>query len=47
MNFSTADFSINDRKKLMLAHFDHFEGKQTSFNLEQLYEFLDKKVHNN
>lgn len=44
MNFSTVDFSINDRKKLMFSHFEHFEGKQSDFTLEQLYDFLDKKV---
>lgn len=44
MNFSTVDFSINDRKKLMISHFEHFEGKQSDFTLEQLYDFLDKKV---
>jgi len=44
MNFSTADFSINDRKKLMFSHFDHFEGKQSDFTITELYDFLDKKV---
>ena len=44
MNYSTSDFSLNDRKKLILSHFDHFESKQTDFTLDELYDFLDKKV---
>lgn len=46
MNYSTSDFSLNDRKKLVLSHFDQFESKQTDFTLNELYDFFDKKVQN-
>ena len=44
MNFSTTDFTLNDRKKLIFSHFDHFPFQQNDFTLDELYSFLDKKV---